>query len=156
MLFHCLCYVSVSMICPLMRVECWSFALLLYGVHCVLWALEKFLLWMWMSLHLKHRCSELSILFGRFFSLMNMKCPSLSFLITLGWQSILFDVRMATPAFSFWDHLLGELFSSLLLWGSVCLCHCSGFPVCRKMVGSVYISSLLAYFFLLGNWVHWS
>jgi hypothetical protein len=30
--------------------------------------------------------------------LMSMKCPSLSFLITLGWKSILFDIRMATPA----------------------------------------------------------
>ena len=27
-----------------------------------------------------------------------MKCPSLSFLITLGWKLILFDIRMATPA----------------------------------------------------------
>jgi hypothetical protein len=27
-----------------------------------------------------------------------MKCPSLSFLITLGWNSILFDIRMATSA----------------------------------------------------------
>jgi hypothetical protein len=30
-----------------------------------------------------------------------MKCLSLSFLITLGWKSILFDIRMATPAGSF-------------------------------------------------------
>jgi hypothetical protein len=30
--------------------------------------------------------------------LMSMKCPSLSFLITLGWKSILFDIRMDTPA----------------------------------------------------------
>ena len=29
---------------------------------------------------------------------MSMQCPSLSFLITLGWKSILFDIRMATPA----------------------------------------------------------
>ena len=28
---------------------------------------------------------------------MSMKHPSLSFLITLGWKSILFDIRMATP-----------------------------------------------------------
>ena len=30
--------------------------------------------------------------------LMSMKCPSLSFLITLGWKSIVFNIRMATPA----------------------------------------------------------
>jgi hypothetical protein len=34
--------------------------------------------------------------------LMSMKCSSLSFLITLGWKSILFDIRMATPACFFW------------------------------------------------------
>jgi hypothetical protein len=27
-----------------------------------------------------------------------MKCPSLSFLMTLGWKLILLDIRMATPA----------------------------------------------------------
>jgi hypothetical protein len=31
-------------------------------------------------------------------TLMSMKCPSLSFLITLGWKSISFDIRMLTPA----------------------------------------------------------
>ena len=30
--------------------------------------------------------------------LMSMKCPSLSFLITLGWKLILFNIKMATPA----------------------------------------------------------
>jgi hypothetical protein len=29
---------------------------------------------------------------------MSIKCPSLSFLKTLGWNSILFNIRMATPA----------------------------------------------------------
>ena len=32
---------------------------------------------------------------------MSIKCPSLSFLITLGWMSILLDIRMATLACSF-------------------------------------------------------
>jgi hypothetical protein len=27
-----------------------------------------------------------------------MKCPSLSFLITFGWKSVLFAIGMATPA----------------------------------------------------------
>jgi hypothetical protein len=30
--------------------------------------------------------------------LMSMKCPSLSFLIIMGWKLILFDIRMDTPA----------------------------------------------------------
>ena len=42
-----------------------------------------------------------------------------------------------------WDHLLGKLFSNLLLWGSVCLCHWGVFPVCSKMFGPDYRSSLL-------------
>jgi hypothetical protein len=46
--------------------------------------------------------------------LMPMKCPTLSFLITLGWKSILFDIRMAIQLVSS-DHLLGKLFSSLFL-----------------------------------------
>ena len=54
-----------------------------------------------------------------------------------------------------WDYLLEKLFSSPLLWGSVCLCHWGVFPVCSKMLGPVYVSSLLVYVFLLGNWVHW-
>ena len=36
-------------------------------VQCVLWALVKFLLWMWVPLHLEHRCSELRVLLGIFF-----------------------------------------------------------------------------------------
>jgi hypothetical protein len=39
-----------------------------------------------------------------------MKCPSLSFLITFSCLSILFHIRMATPA-HFLGHLLGKLFS---------------------------------------------
>ena len=35
--------------------------------------------------------------------------PSLSFLITLGWKSILFDIRMATPAFFFFQTICLEI-----------------------------------------------
>ena len=34
----------------------------------------------------------------RILLLLSMKCHSLSFLISLGWKSILSDIRMATPA----------------------------------------------------------
>jgi hypothetical protein len=84
------------MICPLKRVGCWSFPLLFCEVQCVLCALVKFLLWMWVPLHLEHRCSELRAHLGKFFSLTSMKCPSLSFLITFGWKLILFDIRLGT------------------------------------------------------------
>ena len=56
------------------------------------------------------------------------------------------------PQLVSWDHLLGKLFSNLLLWGSVCLCHWGTFPVCSKMLGPMYLSSLLVYVFLL-SWL---
>ena len=61
---------------------------------------------------------------------------------------------MVSPA-CFLDHLFGRIFSSLLLWSSVCICYWDVFPVCTEMLNSVYVSSLLTYTFLLGNWVHW-
>ena len=54
-----------------------------------------------------------------------------------------------------WNHFLGKLFSSFLLWGFVCVWHWGVFPVCSKMLGPFYISSLLVYVFLLGKWVYW-
>lgn len=36
-----------------MRVRCWSLPLLSCMVQCILWALVKFLLWMWVPLHLE-------------------------------------------------------------------------------------------------------
>ena len=54
-----------------------------------------------------------------------------------------------------WDHLLGKLFSILLLWGSACLCHWGGFCLCFKMLGPVYISIILTYVFIeeLSPWI---
>ena len=81
-----------------MRLGCWNLPLLLCEMQCVLWALVKFLLLMWVLLHLEHRYSELRVNLGRFFPLTSIRCPSLSFLMTFGWKSILFDIRIATPA----------------------------------------------------------
>jgi hypothetical protein len=39
---------------------------LLCGVQFVFWALLKFLLWMWVLLHLGHRCSEIKLSLGGF------------------------------------------------------------------------------------------
>jgi hypothetical protein len=41
-----------------------------------------------------------------------MKCASLSFLITLGWKSILLDIRMATPACCFYKNFISSTSSS--------------------------------------------
>jgi len=85
---------------------------------------------------------------------MSLKYPFSSFLITFSWKLILFYIRMTTPAY-FLEPFAWKVFPSLLLWSNVCLCHWGGFPVCSKMLGPLYVSSLLVYFFLLGNWVHW-
>ena len=55
-----------------------------------------------------------------------------------------------------WDHWLWRhFFSSLLLWNSICLCYWGMFLVCRKMLDPACVSRLLAYVFLLENWVCW-
>ena len=46
-------------------------------------------------------CTSNEGVFHYFHNLNIMCCPSLTFLITLFWKSILFDIRMATPAFFF-------------------------------------------------------
>ena len=144
-----------SMICPLLRVGCWNLPLLFCVVQCVFWALSKFLLWMWVPLHFEHRCSELRVLLGRFFFLWwvwsVLPCLFWWFLVESQFYPILEWLLWLVS----WDHLLGKLFSSLLLWDSVCLWTWGVFPVCSKILSPVYLSSLLVYVFLLGNWVHW-
>ena len=85
---------------------------------------------------------------------MSKKCPSLYFLITFRWKSTLFDIRMATPACFLGPFAWKVFFPTLLFWDSVCLCLWDEVPVCSKMLKSVYVSSLIAYIFLLWNWVH--
>jgi hypothetical protein len=47
--------------------------------------------------------------------LMIMKCPSFSFLMTLGWKSILLDIRMTTPACFFRPFAWKIVFQPLIL-----------------------------------------
>jgi hypothetical protein len=68
---------------------------------------------------------------------------------------ILLNVRMETSACFLGPFAWKTFFSSLLFWGSVCLCDWGVFLVCNKMLDPVYVSSLLFCVFLLGNWVHW-
>ena len=89
-----LCSVSVSIICPLMRVE-WSLPLLLCVVQYMLWALVEFLLWICVPSYLVHRCSRLRVDFSfdeyKIFFLVIFD----DFLVE---KSILFNIRMATLA----------------------------------------------------------
>ena len=137
------------MICPLIRVGCWSLPLLLYEVQCVLWALIKFLLGVWVPLHLEYRCLELRLL-GRLLLwwIWNVLPYSFSKLLVERWfYSILEWLLQLAP----WDHLLGKLFSSPLIWDSICLWHWGPFPVYSEMLGPVYVSSLLFYVFYCGT-----
>ena len=90
-----------------MRVWFGSLPLLLCAMQCVLWALVKFLSWVWMPLHLDHRCSELRVHLGRFYLWCVWSIPSYLLLIILSWKLILFDIRMVFHLVS-WDHLLGK------------------------------------------------
>jgi len=96
-------------------------------------------------LNLEHRCSKLRVLRSRFFFWPVWSVLSYLFFITFCWKLILI-LEWLLQLIS-WDHLLGKLFSNHLLWGSVYLCHWDVFPVCSKMLGPVYISSLLVYVF---------
>jgi hypothetical protein len=148
----CLCLVSVSIVCSFLRVGCWSLPLVLCEMQCVLWALVKFLLWMVVALNLEHKCSELRVHLGRYFLWQLWHVLPYLFLITFVWKLILLNIRMATPA-CFLGSFSWNFLPSLLLWYSVCLCYWGTFPVCRKILGRVYIYSLLVYAFSLGNWV---
>ena len=108
------------MICPLLRVGCWSLPLLLCGVQCVLWALVKFLLWMWVPLHLEHRCSELRVHLSRFSLWPIWSVLPYLFLITLVESWFLFDISV--------------------FLGTICLENC--FPTFYSEVVSVFVTEV--------------
>jgi hypothetical protein len=84
------------------------------------------------------------------FPIISMWRPSPSFLITFGYKSILLDIGITTPP-CFLGPFAWKIFSILLLWGNICLWLWSMFSVCSKILDPIYISSLLAYVFLLGE-----
>jgi hypothetical protein len=65
-------------------------------------------------------------------------------------ESLFYSILEWILQFVSWSHLLGKLFSNLLLWGSVCIFHWSWFPVCSKMLHPLYVTSLLVYVFFWG------
>jgi hypothetical protein len=107
------------------------------------------------ALYLEHRCSELRVHLGRFFLWWVrsvLPYPFSQFLVE-NWFYLILQYLLQHIS---WDHLLGKLFSSPLLWGTFCFCHWGVFAIYSKMLGPIYVSNLLVYVFLLGNWVHWS
>ena len=126
--------------------------IIVWGVMCAL-SFSKFLLWMWISLHLEHRCSELRVHLGWFFLWPVWSVLPYLFMKTFGWELILFYIRMTTSA-CFLGPFLGKLFSNFLLWGSLCLycevvlLHWGVFLVCSTMLDPVYTSSMLVYVFV--------
>ena len=158
----CLCLISVFRICPF-----WEWGVEVSHYYCVrcnvCFELTKVSLMNVATLAFGAYIFRIGSFSWTILPLMSMKCPSLSFLIILGWKSILIEIRMASRFYSIleWlfqlvssDHLLGELFSSLSFWGNSCLFPLDGFPVSSKMLGPICLASLIVYVFLLGNWVH--
>lgn len=83
-------------------------------------------------------------------SFMCMNIPSSFLLITFLSKYILLDIRVAIQLLP-WKYLLGKFFPSPLFQGSVCLYYMIMFPLCIKILGPVYVSSLLSYVFLFRN-----
>ena len=117
-------------------------SVIVWGSMYVLCFSKHFFLWMWEYMF---RTKTFS---WWIFPLMNMKCPSLSCLITFGWKSILLDIKLVSPT-CFLEPFSWKPFYSLILWGSVSLCYWSVFLVCSKMLDQFFVSCLLAYIFLL-------
>ena len=108
---------------------------------------------MWLPLYLEHRYSELRVPLGGVYLWWERSAPPCLFWwLWVGSQSYQILGWLLQLVSS--DHLLGKLFSSLTLWGSVCPLPWVGFSVSNKMFGPVCVASVLVYAFLLVNWVH--
>ena len=116
----CLCLASVFMICLLLNVRCWSII-----VWCMPWSLGKLLLWIWVPLHLGHRCSELRVHLGRFFSFDQYEVSFLTFFDNF-WLKVDF----------IWYY---NGYSSLVLW-TICFENC--FPTFYSEVLSAFFSEV--------------
>jgi len=105
-------------------------------------------------MHLEHRYLGLRVHFDGFFMwwIWSVLLYLFWWLLVESWFYSMLE-WLLQPVSS--DHLLGKLFSIPLLSGSFCLCLWGVFPVCSKMLGPLYVSNLLVYVFLGGNWVRW-
>ena len=81
---------------------------------------------------------------------MSMKHPSLSFLISLGWKSILFDIRMASPACFFRPFAQKIVFQPFTLMQN--LSFFSGWVICKQQnAASSLCSQSISLCFLIGE-----
>ena len=86
----------------------------------------------------------------RILPLMSMKCPSLSFLMTLGWKSILLDIRMATPACFFRPFAWKIVFQPFTL--RQCLSFSLRWVSCQQQkVGSCFCSQSVSLCHFIGE-----
>lgn len=138
----------------LVSMGCSSFPILLHVFQSVLWDLVTFPLQIWMSLHLGHTCLEFRIHLGRFFLYYVWSVLPHTFKEIVV-ESQLYSIFEWLLQLTSCDHLLRKNFLSILLWGSVCHTHRCVFPICSQILCPVYISILLIYYFLIGNWIHW-
>ena len=105
---------------------------------------------MWLPLYLEHRYSELIVHLGGFITLMIMKCPFLSFLMSLGWKSILLDIRMVTPACFFRHFAWKIIFQPFIL--RQCLSFSLRWVSCKQQnVGSCLCSQSVSLCLFIGE-----
>ena len=82
--------------------------------------------------------------------LMSMKCPSLSFLMTLRWKSNLLDIRMASPACFLRPFAQKIVFQPFTLMQN--LSFFSGWVICKQQnAGSSLCSQSISLCFLIGE-----
>jgi hypothetical protein len=79
-----------------------------------------------------------------------MKCPSLSFLVTLGWKSILLDMRTTTPACFFRPFACKIVFHAFIL--RYCLSFSLRWVSCKQQnVGSCLCSQSVSLCLFIGE-----
>ena len=131
------------MVCPLMRERCWNLALLLCEVQGVILPLVRFLLWIYMPLHLEHRHLGLRVHLRGFFLWWIWRFLSYLFYWLLVYSTLEWLLSLAS-----FDHLLGKSFSSLLLGGRVNICLLDVFPMEQNAGYSLHIQSVSLYLFI--------
>jgi len=127
--------------------------IIVWGATCILSFSKVYFMYVG-TLYLGHRYLELRVHLGGFFLWWIWSVlPSLFWwLLVENWFYLILEWLLLLASS---DHLLGKLFSSLSLWGSVCLCLWGVFPIGSRMQGPHCVSSFLIYAFLLGSWDHW-
>lgn len=91
------------------------------------------------------------------FHLRSMNSTFQSLWLTFSWKTILLDSRMDIPACFLGLFVTRALtnFSSVLIWGIICFCHWSVFPLNSKTLCSLLVFRPLSSVSFLESCIHW-